>query len=89
MKSLVAYLDCGRFYSSSEYDLVSYAVTKFSDITDKIIPFFDKYQIEGVKKLDFADFNRVVAIIKTRGNLTESGLEKIRLIKAGMNKGRV
>ena len=54
----------------------------------KIIPFFERCPILGVKALDFEDFKRVVAIIKVKGHLTESGLEEIRLIKAGMNRGR-
>jgi len=39
--------------------------------------------------LDFADFKKTVEIMKTKGHLTESGLEEIGMIKAGMNKGRI
>jgi hypothetical protein len=88
MKSLVTYLDCGRIHLPSGYAHGNFLVGKFSDINEKIIPFFDKYQIEGVKALDLADFKRVAAIMKVNGHTTESGLEEIRLIKAGMNRGR-
>jgi hypothetical protein len=63
-------------------------VQKLSDIHGKVIPFFDKYRIEGVKALDFADFKRATEIMKVKGHLTQSGLDEIRLIKVGMNTGR-
>jgi len=34
-------------------------ITKLSEIINKIIPFFDKYPIDGVKNLDFEDFKKV------------------------------
>lgn len=63
-------------------------VTKFSDFTDKVIPFFEQYQIEGVKALDFADFHKVANLMQQKAHLTEAGLAEIRLIKAGMNSER-
>jgi hypothetical protein len=54
MKSLVSYLGCGR-YETSQGDIGNYVCTKFSDINEKIIPFFSKHPIAGVKLLDFAD----------------------------------
>lgn len=56
---------------------------------DKIIPFFDKYPLQGVKALDYADFKRGAIIVKARGHLTKDGLDQIKNIKAGMNKGRL
>jgi len=38
MEKLVKYLGCG--YISERADIVDFHVTKFMDITDKIIPFF-------------------------------------------------
>jgi hypothetical protein len=32
-----------------------FVVSRFSDNFEKIIPFFNKYPIQGVKGLDFAD----------------------------------
>jgi hypothetical protein len=88
VKSLAKYLDCGLVRPKTKGSTVELLVTKFSDIFDKIIPFFDKYPIQGEKALNFADFCKVAEIIKTQGHLNESGLEQIRLIKVGVNKGR-
>ena len=86
MTKLADYLDCGHYYPYREAG--DFCVTKISDITDKIIPFFDRYPIVGVKALDLADFRRVATMIKTKAHLTSDGLEQIRLIKSGMNRGR-
>ena len=48
----------------------------------------EKYPIVGVKALDFSDFCKASKLIKDKAHLTEKGLENIRLIKAGMNRGR-
>ena len=67
---------------------VNFRVSKFQDIYEKIIPFFKKYPILGVKALDFADWCNVAEIIKDKKHLTEEGLEKIKKIQAGMNNSR-
>jgi len=63
-------------------------VTKFTDITDKVVPLFQKNYIQGVKYLDFLAFVSVVELMNNKMHLTEKGLNQIKLIKAGMNKGR-
>lgn len=65
-----------------------FSVTKFKDIEEKLVPFFDKYPLEGAKSFDYADFREVAKIIKEKGHLTEEGLQQIQKIKSGMNKGR-
>jgi hypothetical protein len=35
----------------------------------KIIPFFEKYPIEGVKSLDFEDFKKVCKLIENKKNI--------------------
>ena len=73
-----------RYIFIPNRDSVEFVATGFTDIVEKIIPFFNKYQIEGLKALDFADFRKVSEIMKVKGHLTDSGLEQIRIIKAGM-----
>lgn len=68
--------------------LVNLVVKKFADITDKIIPFFDKYPLQGVKALEFSDFKRVANLMQNKAHLTEEGLAQIRSIKSGMNFSR-
>lgn len=91
MNSLVSNLGCGRIKTSihSQFTWVNYIVTKFSDIDEKIIPFFRQNKVLGVKLQDFEDWCKVAELIKNKAHLTPSGLEEIQKIKAGMNKGRI
>jgi lantibiotic modifying enzyme len=45
MKTLEIYLNCGRYYPKSQSEVGDFVVSKLLDITDKIIPFFEKYPI--------------------------------------------
>ena len=67
---------------------VAVQIVNTSDILNIIIPFFDKYQIKGAKKLDFMDFKKVAETIKHKGHLTENGLKEILVIKNNMNLKR-
>ena len=69
-------------------DTVGLQVMNFSDITDVIIPFFEKYRIHGQKSLDFEDFKKVVGICKAKDHLNSEGLKEIMDIRLGMNRSR-
>jgi hypothetical protein len=87
MRSLVDYLGCGNLYAYDTF--VDYTINKFNDLDEKVIPLFQKYPIIGVKHLDYLDFLKVIELMKNKKHLTEEGLDQIRTIKAGMNKGRL
>jgi hypothetical protein len=75
MKSLIKYLGCGYTTLENRgtidfkvlcvnLDIGSHTkraglVTKISNIRDVIIPFFNKYPLQGIKSKDFADFCKV------------------------------
>lgn len=82
------FFGCGNHTVRSNNTACDFVVSKFSDICQIIIPFFDKYPLLGVKAKNFADFKKVAEIVKIKGHLTDSGLEEILKIKAGMNNGR-
>lgn len=63
-------------------------MARFSDMNEKIIPFFDKYPLVGCKRQDYLDFVKVAKLMNEKAHLTQEGLEQIRVIKSGMNKGR-
>lgn len=69
-----------------------YTISKFQDIQDVIIPIFSMYFFTTFKYLDFKDFKAAVEIkrasfIENR-KLNKEELEKILLIKSGMNSQR-
>ena len=88
MSNILNYLDCGILHEGKDVKFLDAIVNKIGDINDKIIPFFMKYPIKGVKVLDFEDFMKAAELMKTKEHLTENGLAKIKEIKLRMNKGR-
>ena len=87
MKSLIEYFDCGNIYKDKD-GTINYRVQRFSDIEKKILPFFSKHRIGGVKFIDYLDWCKAAELIKNKDHLTESGLDQLRKIKVGMNRGR-
>lgn len=59
-------------------------VFSFSDIFNRIVPFFAEHNIIGEKAKDFDDFCLVANLIKDKSHLTSEGLDRIRDIKANM-----
>ena len=65
---------------------MEFRVTKLDDIINKVIPFLLKYPVIGVKSQGFADWCKVADMIKDKKHLIKKGLDKIKRIKAGMNR---
>lgn len=90
IKGLISYFNCGNFKEDSRGSDkvvgVYYYVIKFKDINEKIIPFFEKYPLQGIKASNFANFCAVAKLIQNKEHLTQEGLEEIKKIKAKMNK---
>lgn len=56
---------------------------------NKVIPLFNEYSVIGIKSQDLQDFEKVALLVQNKDYSTMKGLEEIRNIKAGMNKGRI
>ncbi len=89
MKSIISYLGCGRYiFRPSRPNYAEFTVTKFSEVNQIIIPFFEKYPIIGVKLQDFRSFCKVAKIMVNKDHLTKEGLEQVLSLKQNMNKSR-
>ena len=86
MITLIKYFNCGKIFN--DRNAFYFKVTKFYDIVYKIIPLLKKYPIRGSEGLIFYRFCLVAEMMKNKKHLTKEGLEQIRKIKAGMNRGR-
>ena len=86
MRNLIEYFGCGNIYFNGQ--AVYFRVTKFSEINDKVISFFKKHKVLGVKYKDFEDLCIVAELMETKAQLTKQGFDKIQLIKNRMNTGR-
>lgn len=85
IKKFIAIFGCGRIELNLDRSVVYFVVTKLEDITCKVIPFFDKAPIKGVKTLDYEDFKKVGVLLTKKHHLTEKGINEIKLIKSNMN----
>jgi len=88
IRSFVDYFTCGKYQPSSNRMTVDYQCRKFTDNYDKIIPFFCKYSIVGVKKQSFDKWCNIAEIIKNKNHLTKEGFDLVCHIKSDMNKDR-
>lgn len=86
LKGLINYLGCGKY--SRRKEAGDFKVLSIKDINTKIVPFFKAYPLQGVKSLNFSDWKLAVEIMENKGHLTEEGLNKIQIIKMGMNTKR-
>jgi hypothetical protein len=87
LNKLVNYFGCGLITSTRDY--VRFYVTSLKDISKTIIPFFEKYPLQGAKKDDFYDFCEAAKLMNNQSHLTTEGLAQIQNIKSRMNSNRI
>lgn len=75
MKSLITFFDCGRCEIAKD-GMVYFCVTNFLDNYVKILPFFSKYQLVGIKAKDFEDWYKIASIVKGSSNKGQTRLLK-------------
>jgi hypothetical protein len=93
LQNIVNFLNCGRYRETTNSIDGKVEVEKFKDITEKIIPFLDKYPLIGSKVKDFSAFSSISELMKKGAHLTPGvhkglGPAEIRRIKSGMNRAR-
>nr|YP_010991042.1 LAGLIDADG endonuclease [Pappia fissilis]WOX61315.1 LAGLIDADG endonuclease [Pappia fissilis] len=85
---LMKYFGSGVIEKHTQFPAVTLVIVKFSHIIEKVIPFFELYPLIGIKQKDFLDWCKVARLMNGGSHLTIEGLNLIRTIKDGMNKGR-
>ncbi len=89
LEFIATYLECGRYEArSGDIQAGSFVVSKITDLTEKILPFFDKYPFLGSKGHDFAEFKKASLLVFNKVHLTQSGLDMIRKIRTDNNWGK-
>lgn len=96
-ESLQQFFDCGScsiieksvpYGPSPHKGRAKFSVRNFKDLTEKIIPFFEEYNLQGLKAKEFNEFKEACMLMKSKSHLTKEGLDKIILIKSRMNFNR-
>ena len=89
LREIKKVLGCGNIYRL-QYERyakwqphVKLKVSNFADISQKVIPFFQKYPLRAKKRHVFEKFCHAADLIKIKAHLTADGIEQIRKIKHG------
>ena len=88
MQKIVKYFGSGKIYKYGGKSAVSLSIVNFIDITNIIIPLFNKNPIIGIKLYDYLDWCKIHTLMINGSHLTVEGINSIRKIKSGMNTGR-
>lgn len=83
----MTFFGCGYVIYDSNKKM-QYRIRDRQELSKFLFPFFDSNPLLTVKLKDYEDFKRVHAMLEKKLHLTPEGLDKIRSIKAGMNRNR-
>ncbi len=88
---LQKYFMCGKIYINKRYDnhtenIYRYCVRNRKELTEIIIPFFQKHELKTAKKDDFNFFVRIIDMMNRNLHTSESGLRQIAQIVEKMNR---
>lgn len=90
LTKFIEYLGCGIIEKvTTRPNSITFIVYKFRDIFEKIIPFFQRYPLQGIKYMDYKDFHEVAKIMNNKFHLTDEGIKRIKSLKSGINTGRI
>ena len=90
LEEMVGFFGCGKVYVNRRHDnhrehLCRYYVSRFGDLRDVIVPFFQANPLRTAKRDNFAKFVEVMCLMDLRRHLTVSGLSEIAAIAQTMN----
>ncbi len=88
MQKIVEYFGSGKIYKYGGKSAVSLSIVDFTDITNIIVPFFNKNPLIGIKLYDYLYWCKIHSLMLNGSHLTVQGIYSIRKIKSGMNTGR-
>jgi hypothetical protein len=88
MEILSIFLNCKlTTYETKTGKFLSLSVSAIEKI-GFIIDYFNRYSLQGTKKLDFKDWEIIYNMMINKEHLTNVGREKIKLIQSNMNSNR-
>jgi hypothetical protein len=89
LHKIVEFLGCGSVFVGDNKTTASVHVLKIADLLNIIIPLFGQYPLQGVKRVNFEDFCRIVYMMQNKEHLNTEGVQTILGIKEGMNTKRI
>ena len=87
LHALKAFFGCG-VVRTNHADRMAYRVRSKEHLLRHVIPFFVEHPLKSKKRADFEKFRHVLLMMETGDHLTVEGVERIRAIAGGMNRGQ-
>jgi len=87
LHALKAHFGCG-VVRKNHGDRMAYRVRGHEHLLARILPFFEKHPLKTSKRIDFQRFRKVVRLMADGAHLEREGVERIRELAEGMNRGR-
>jgi hypothetical protein len=75
-----------KWDSIQRHDAVLLIVRKLDELTNYIIPFFDRYPLRGQKRYNYEIWKQVVLMMERGEHRTAEGFAKILALKSEMNR---
>jgi len=86
LHALKKFFKCGVVRKNNK-NCMAYRVRDLSHLSEIIIPFFNKYSLKTIKKVNFLRFRWIVnSMVQKNYHLDPEGLKKIILVKNNMNR---
>lgn len=79
------YINRNKRKDGRKEDLLKYCVRSSSDLRNKIIPFFERNELQTYKKNDFKVFKKVINYMSKGKHLRKNGLLKVIKLMSQMN----
>lgn len=94
LEAIQTYLGCVFIKTRSpnipgRLPVCEYRVNAIKDILNVVLPFFNANPLLTTKRLNYLDFEAIMRLVERKEHLSQSGLDQIRTIIAGMNRKRV
>lgn len=91
IKLFIKFFNCGLVHlrANKSTPRCDFFVQDHSSLLNNIIPHFDQYPLLNLKQEDFFCFKQAITIIKSKGHLTQEGLNIIKSINKQMNSNRL
>ena len=87
LHALKAFFGCG-VVRTNHGDRLAYRVRSQQHLLERILPFFEKHPLRSKKHVDFLKFRDVLLMMQNGEHLRPEGIERIRKIASGMNRGQ-
>ena len=72
---------------SNHGDRYCWRVRKIENLSEIIIPFFERYKLRSKKRIEFHKFAKIVRMMQEKKHLTREGFDKIVKLASSMNRG--